>query len=273
MLDEIVSETDRALVPSQVAAPETPATPDIKAQPGAGMFGAIPLRTPEKFASNSEAGSLSLDAAAPEIAATPEIKIQPTEIRGRSPRKDRETDRVSPRQGASFFVRILGYGARAVVIAGLCALAWAGGAYYSLGHSPFNAPASSQTPAVASGPGHDDTLNAMRQMTDEMRALKANVAQDVGQKTQLSSVQAPAAAPTADLMGRIDKLDADFTTKLSQVDQRLASIEQQMAASHAALAARAAAAHKHAKHLHDAFNPAQDLGAPGAPRPLDTWQH
>jgi hypothetical protein len=268
MLDEIISETDRALVPSPPAVPEKPTPPDMKTQPGAGMFGAIPLREPEKLVSGADVPPLSPDAVAPEI------KIQPAEIRGRSSRKDKAADKASPRQGASFFARVLGYAGRAIVVAGLCAFAWAAGAYYSTGHSPFVLAKSAPALAAQPSAGHDDMLNAMRQMTDEVRALKANVAQDAGQKAPLNTAPAPAGVTTADLMGRIDKLDADFSAKLAQVNQQLASLEQQAAASHAALAARAAAAHKHLKpHLHDAFNPAQDPGAPGAPRPLGDWQH
>lgn len=265
MLDEIVSDTDRALVPT--AAPEIQPAPasEAKVPPGAAMFGAVPLREPEKFVSDAAKRSLPPDAAAPEI------KIKPSDVFGHPPRKD--ADEVPKRQGASFFVRVLRFGANTAIVAGLCALAWAAGAYYSTGRSPFDVAKSA--PALAAQPNaqHDAMLNAMHQMTDEMRALKANVAQDAGQKAPLNSAPAPAGATTADLMGRIDKLDAEFTAKLSQVDQRLASIEQQMAASHAALVARVAAAHKHPKHLHDAFDPSQDPGAPGAPRPLGTWQH
>jgi hypothetical protein len=259
MLDEIVSETERT--PTPPALPELPATPapDAKVQPGAMMFGAVPLRTPEKPGAGPRA-------------AAPEITIKPAEIRGRAPRKEEAASEVSARQGASAFVRALRFGARTVTIVGLCGLAWAGGVYYATGRSPFDVAKSGPALAVQPSAGHDDTLAAMHQMTDEMRNLRADVAQAAGQKAPLNAAPVPAGATTADVIGRIDKLDAEFTAKLSQVDQQLASIEQQMAASHAALVARqaaAAAARKHAKlHLHDAFNPAHDPGAPGAPRPL-----
>jgi uncharacterized membrane protein len=273
MLDEIVSDTDRALVPVQPAAPDIPAVPppDMKVQPGAAMFGAVPLRDPEKFVADAAGPSVPPDLAAPEL------KIQSTDVRGSSPRQPAE--KAAAREGPSFFARILGYGARAIVIACLCALAYAAGAFYSSSHSPIGAakPAQlAQVPPVADVPpnaGHDDMVNAMRQMTDEMRALKADVAQSANQSAnaQANAAAAPVAAgaSNADVMGRIDKLDAEFTARLSQVDQQLASIEHQMAASHAAAVARIAALHKHPKpHPHDAFDPTHDPAAVGAPHPL-----
>jgi hypothetical protein len=264
MLDDIVSETDRALVPVQPAAPEPAAAADPKASPGASMFGAVPLRDPEKFVADATTRSPQPDSVAPEI------KIQPTDVRGRAPRKEEAAaprQNVS-RQGDSFFVRVLRFGARALVVACLCAMAWAAGAYYSLGHSPFGAAKPAQALETPPGAGHDDMVNTMRQMSDDMRALKADIAQSASQKTQLDSAPAPAGATSADVMGRIDRLDAEVTARLSQVDQQLASIEQKIATAHTALASRTPVAHKHPKHLHDAFDPSHDPGAPGAPHPL-----
>ena len=101
-------------------------------------------------------------------------------------------------------------------------------------------------------------VSTMRQMTEEIGALKASVdarsaTQDAGQKSPLNPVR-PTGSAVADLMGRVDKLDADFTTRLSQVNEQLAGIKQEIGlARH--FASRAAQAHKCAKHLHDAFDP------------------
>src|ERR1700744_736062 len=105
MLDEIVSETERPSPPPAV--PVIPAAPaaEAKVEPGAVMFGAVPLRKPEQ-------------SGAPFDARAPEIKIQPTEIRERTPRAEKAAGEVSPRQGDSIFVRALRFGARTVIVAG-----------------------------------------------------------------------------------------------------------------------------------------------------------
>jgi hypothetical protein len=260
MLDELVSDADTAAPP-----PET-TTSEIKTRPADAFFGLIPNKDPEKATQGADAHPLSPDAAAPEI------RLQPADaIPGRVPVKDIE--KASTRQATPFFMRLLRNVLRAVVIACLCALAWAAGAYYSLGHSPFAPARSSQDLEVQPSAQHDDMVSAMRQMTEEVRALKADAdgrsaAQAADQKNQLNSVQAPTGATIADLAGKVDRLDAELTARLSQVNEQLASIEQKISASHAALASRVPLPHKHPKHLHDAFDPSRDPSAPGAPHPL-----
>ena len=260
MLDELVSDADTASLPSDAT------TPDIKIRPADAFFGLIPNKDPGKATQGADAHSLPPDVAAPEI------RLQPADaLPGRVPAKD--TDKASTRQTPPFFMRLLRNVILAVVIAGLCALAWAAGAYYSLGHSPLASAGSSQAIVLQPSAPHDDMVSAMRQMTEEVRALKAdadgrNAAQAVDQKNQLNSAQAPTGAAIADLAGKVDRLDAELTARLSQVNEQLASLEQKISASHAVLASRVPA-HKHPKpHLHDAFDPSRDPGAPGAPHPL-----
>ncbi len=259
MLDEIVSDARVASTPD-VSAPE------IKAQPVDAIFQHVPSKNAENVVSAVDMPPLRADAAAPDI------KVQPADtILGRVPPKD--VGKASPRQTTSFFIRLLRFSARLALVAFLCVLAWVGGAYYSSGHLPLGLVTSSQVPEVQQSPQGNDLVSTMQQMTEEIRALKASVdarsaAQDADQKSQLNRAQTATGPAVADLMGRIDKLDADFTTKLSQVDEQLASIKQEMSASHAILASRAAQAHKHAKHLHDAFDPSRDPTAPGLPHPL-----
>jgi hypothetical protein len=145
-----------------------------------------------------------------------------------------------------------------LLTAALCGLAWAAGAYYSSGHLPFDLLKWSGAAQVQQSTERDE----MRQMADDIRALKSSVG-DKG----AAPVQTTAGAATADLGARLDKLEADLTTKLSQVNDRLASIEQKISAPHPASVSRATSHPKH-EHLHDAFNPAQDPNAVGAPRPL-----
>jgi hypothetical protein len=263
MLDELVSDADA----DTAALPPETTTPEIKMRRADAFFGLIPSKNIEKATQDADAHPLPPDAAAREI------RLQPADaMPGRVPAKD--TEKASARQTPPFFMRLLRNVLRAVVIVSLCALAWAAGAYYSVGHSPFGSAGSSQALATQPGAQHDDMVSAMRQMTEEVRALKAdasgrNAAQAADQKSQLNSVQAPAGATIADLAGKVDRLDAELTARLSQVTEQLASLEQKISASHATLASRVPLPHKHPKHLlHDAFDPARDPSAPGAPRPL-----
>ncbi len=257
MLDEIVSDARTAPTPD-VSAPE------IKAQADA-IFHHVPSKSAENVVSAADMPPLRADAA------VPDIKVQPADtIRGRVPPKD--VEKIAPRQ-VNPFIRFLRFSARLAFVAFLCVLAWVGGAYYSSGHLPSGLVTSSQVPGVQQSPQANDLAGTMRQMTEEIRALKASVdarsaTQDASQKSQLNPTQTASGPAVADLMSRVDKLDADFTARLSQVDEQLAGIKQEISASHAVLASRAAQARKHAKHLHDAFDPARDPAAPGVPHAL-----
>ncbi len=258
MRDEATSDAEVIHLPDATA-------PKIRTEPTGSIFEQVFPKEIEKPVSGADS-PLRPDA-------TPrEIKLQPADsIRGRAPLGDSEK---ASAQDAPLFIRLLRYGARGAVIVFLCALAWAAGAYYSLGHSPFEPAKSSPLPEAQQSPSHDEMTATMQQMTAEIRGLKTSVdgrhaAQDAGADQKPDSAQTATSAMITDLAGRIDKMDAEFTTKLSELDEKLASIEKQIAASHATLAARAPV-HKHPKHLHDAFDPARDPAAPGAPRPLDT---
>jgi hypothetical protein len=262
MLDELVSDADTASSPLSDAT-----TPEMKMRSADAFFGLIPNKDPGKATQGPDAHSLPPDVAAPEI------RLQPADaMPGRVPVRDAE--KASTRQATPFFARLARNVLRAVVIVSLCALAWAAGAYYSLGHSPFAAATSSQALAVQPSAQHDDMVSAMRQMTDEVRALKADAdgrsaAQAADQKNPLNSVQAPTGVTIADLAGKVDRLDAELTARLSQVNEQIASLEQKISAAHTALASRVPVPHKHPKHLlHDAFDPSREPSAPGAPHPL-----
>lgn len=258
MLDELVSEADAARTPDAPA-------PEIKVQPVDAIFRHVPSKNAEDIVFATDMPPLRADGAAPDI------KVQPADTtHGRVPSKD--IGKASPRQ-ANPFIRLLRFSARVALVAFLCVLAWAGGAYYSSGHLPLGLATSSQVPEVQQSPQGNDMVSTMRQMTEEIGALKASVdarsaTQDAGQKSPLNPVETATGSAVADLMGRVDKLDADFTTRLSQVNEQLAGIKQEISASHAILASRAAQAHKRAKHLHDAFDPSRDPTAPGVPRAL-----
>ncbi|MEW6436265.1 MAG: hypothetical protein AB1508_03730 [Pseudomonadota bacterium] len=218
--------------------------------------------------------------------ATPlELKVEPADaIFGPAPPrenlKEKETESTSPREGIGFFGRLFRFIARTTAVVLLCALAWAAGTFYSHSHwsnDPLKSAQAPQAQAVQApqalqSPAHEDMAGAMQQMSDDIRALKASVDNKVvSQEAGAQNVQGGPSDSTqtttaiANLAGRVDKLETDFTAKLSQVSEQLASIQQQLTASHAAAVARRAAVHKH---VHDAFNPSQEPSAPGAPHPL-----
>ncbi len=199
-----------------------------------------------------------------------DLKVQPGDaIFGSAPPKD--TEKGSTRKVR----RLWRYGAGISTVALLCALAWAGGAYYSHGHLPIDLVTSSQGPQAQEGPTHDEVASAIRQMAEEIRALKTSAvggAQGIGQINQTDhpdSAQTTSGATINDLVGRVDKLESEFTTRIEKVDEQLSSIQQQISASHLALGSRGQASRKHV-HLHDAFDPSRDPSAPGTPRPLGT---
>jgi hypothetical protein len=153
-----------------------------------------------------------------------------------------------------------------------------------------------------------EVLRATQEMTEEIRALKANVealraaqsqsgndaAALEGLKTGLDAVKAETGASIAELAGKVENMQRDPEAKLSQVIARLDRVEHQIAAPiataplGAASAPGMAAAGKPAQpavaqakplleNAHgqrkiggrgDAFDPSKNPTAPGVPRPL-----
>lgn len=207
-------------------------------------------------------------APSPKDAVSLELKVQPADaIFGPGPIKD--TGKVPEQKTTPRFGRLLRSAARALIVVIICGLAWAGGTYYFHGHSPLGLVKSALASGAQESPERDELVGSMRQMAEDIRGLKASVeAKSATQNTQTNPIQAANGVTISDLEGRIDKLETELTTKLSQVNEQLASIEQQISTSHAALASRAQAPGRHTHHLHDAFDPSRDPTAPGAPRPL-----
>jgi hypothetical protein len=258
--DEIVSDSNAPIQPSPDSSVKAQSPSDTDAT--------------TRSSSDSSATTLSPDSTALDI------KVQPADaILKTVPLKDSE--KASARRASPIFRRFLRYGARTMAVFCLCGLAWVGGAYYSRGRSPLDVLKRNGASAVLQGSERDELVSAVRQMTEEIRALKTSVeglgvAQEAGAtnakngeslKNQLDSVQTETKTAIASLAGQVDKLGAESTTKLSQVNEQLASIEQQIAAPRAALASRGQPPHKH-EHPHDAFDPSRDPAAPGAPREL-----
>jgi hypothetical protein len=166
-------------------------------------------------------------------------------------------------------------GPRAALAAGLLSFAGAAGAYFSGGQLPFSArtpePASTDAPQATGESA--EILRTVQQMANEIRALKARVeamhaAQSTsakeataieGLKTRLDAVKAETGARIGELAGKVDRLEREFATKLARSSERLDRTDHRVAA----------AAQKQTKARRgDAFDPAQNPGAPGAPRPL-----
>jgi hypothetical protein len=173
------------------------------------------------------------------------------------------------------FECLLRYGPRAALVAGLVGFAGVAGAYFSGAQFPF--PAATPHPASIGGPQSSgestEILRTVRQMAEEIRALKARIealhavqslsakeaAALEGVKARLDAVKAETGAETAELAGKVDRLQREFTTKLAQVNERFDRKDQRLGV----------VAHKQTKvHRGDAFDPSENPGAPGAPRPL-----
>lgn len=254
---------------SDDAAPAMPDTalPEVKVRPADNIFG---------FAAAKDAGG-SQKLSPPQGAAPMEIKLQPADaILGAVPPSvpPKDIENASAAKGVGFFGRFLRFCARTAAVALLCAIAWAAGAYYSDGHPALFHSTFFQG---QQSPTHDEMASTVRQMAEDIRALKASV--DGKAAAQSANAVAPGSTEsqansqaigraTSDVDGRIDKLDSELTSRLSKVDDRLASIEQRISTARPTVTSGARPVHKRPHHFHDAFDPSKDPAAPGVPRPL-----
>jgi uncharacterized protein YidB (DUF937 family) len=217
---------------------------------------------------------------------------------------------AAPRKAPPRFKQLFRYGSRAALAACFFGFAWAAGSYFSGGKSPFFAlkPPPAGPVATQESMARTEVLRATQEMAGDIRALKANVealraaqsqsgndaAALEGLKTRLDAVKAETGASIAELAGKVENMQREPETKLSQVLERLDRIEQQIAAPlataslGAASAPGKAAAGKQAQiavapakppleNAHgqrkiggrgDAFDPSKNPTAPGVPRPL-----
>jgi len=180
----------------------------------------------------------------------------------------------SGRRWPFLFGHLLRFGPRAILAAGLVGFTGVAGAYFSGGRLPFSArmpqPASLDGPQP--GGERAEILRMVHQMADEIRALKARVeavhAQSPstkeataleGLKARLDAVKTETGAEIAELAGKVDRLQREVTAKLAKASERLDRPDHRGAVPRAATT----------KALRgDAFDPSQNPGAPGAPRPL-----
>ncbi len=142
------------------------------------------------------------------------------------------------------------------------------------GQLPFSA--RTPQPASLDAPQPDgeraEILRMVHQMADEIRTLKARVeaghaqspsAKEAtaleGLKARLDAVKTNTGAEIAELAGKVDRLQRELTTKLAKASERFDRSDHRGAVPRAA-ATKAPRV--------DAFDPSQNPGAPGAPRPL-----
>jgi uncharacterized protein YidB (DUF937 family) len=217
---------------------------------------------------------------------------------------------AAPRKAPPRFKQLFSYGSRAALAACLFGFAWAAGSYFSGGQSPFFAlrPPPAGPVATQESVARTEVLRATQEMSEDIRALKANVealraaqsqpgndaAALEGLKTSLDAVKAETGASIAELAGKVENMQREPEAKLSQVIERLDRIEHQIAAPLAtaslgiASAPGKATAGKPAQpavaqakssleNAHgerkiggrgDAFDPSKNPTAPGVPRPL-----
>ena len=183
------------------------------------------------------------------------------------------TDAASARRWPFLFEPLRRYGPRAALAAGLVGFAGVAGAYFSGGQLPFSA--RTQQPASLDGPQGGERAEILRmvhQMADEIRTLKARVeaghaqspsAKEAtaleGLKARLDAVKTDTGAEVAELAGKVDRLQRELTTRLAKASERFDRPD------HRGVVPRAAATKAPRS---DAFDPSQNPGAPGAPRPL-----
>jgi hypothetical protein len=139
-----------------------------------------------------------------------------------------------------------------------------------------------------------ELLRIKRKLAEEIRALQARVeaipaarslsAKDATAleelKRRLDAMKRETGAAIADRAGKIEHMQRETTAKFSQISEQRNQTERQIAPPPAA-SSRAAASElavgtipKQArKRRDDAFDPSQNPGAPGAPRPLEIPAH
>jgi hypothetical protein len=176
----------------------------------------------------------------------------------------------SGRRWPFLFECLLRFGPRAALVASLVGFTGVAGAYFSGGQLPF----STRTPQPASLDGQQpggeraEILRMVHQMADEIRALKARIEAVHAQSTSAKEAAAleglkesldAVKSETGALAGKVDHLQRDVTTKLAKASERFDRPDHRGAVPRAA-ATKAPRG--------DAFDPSQNPGAPGAPRPL-----
>jgi hypothetical protein len=187
---------------------------------------------------------------------------------------------ASARHAPPRFEQLFSYGSHAALAACLFGFAWAAGLYFSGNYSPFYAlpPSPARTVVPQDSVERSELLHMAQKMAEDIRALKANVealraaqsqtAKEAtaleGLKSRLEAVNRETGASIVELAGKVEHLQREPATNLSQVLERLDRMERQIAAPFATASIGAAPAPGKAA----AGKQAQLAGAPAKP-PLE----
>lgn len=162
-------------------------------------------------------------------------------------------ERAEARGPRSRFNSLFAYGSQAALIVCVAGFAWAGGAHF-FSRTESSRPATAPIEPSQESVERAEILRTTQKMTEDMRALKANVealraslaqaqnAQSLrplekaldGLKARLDAAKTETGASIAELAGKVERLQREPPAKLQQVVERLDRIERQTAAPLAA---------------------------------------
>jgi hypothetical protein len=218
-------------------------------------------------------------AASPQDAHAPYIRLGPTDASfGSSSFKKPEA--ASSRS----FARLLTYGPRTALMAGVLGFAWVAGSYLSGGQSPFYVLKPQPNPTIVAQESVERA--ELLRMKQEIRALQASVeaipaARSLGAKNatvledlkkRLDAVRRETGAAITELAGKVERMQRKATAKFSPVREQ----RNQTAASSPAVDSELAVGtipKQARKRRGDAFDPSHNPGAAGVPRPLGSPTH
>ena len=194
------------------------------------------------------------------------------------------------------FARLLTYGPRAALAAGVLGSAWMAGSYLFGGQSQFYAVKPQPDPTVAAQESVEraELIRIQEKMAEDIRGLQARVeavpaarslsAKDAAVledfKRRLDAVKRETSAAIAELAGKVERMQREATSKASQVSEQRNRTARKIVAPLAAssrpvdLELAVGTIPKQArKRRGDAFDPSQNPGAAGVPRPLGSPAH
>lgn len=203
----------------------------------------------------------------------------------------KKTDETSMRRGIQLFKHLLTYSPHAALAVCLFGFAWLAASHFSSCESLFcfMEPRSVRSVALQESLESAKMIGTVQKLAEEIRALEANVGsmratQSLGAKdsptlahlnTRLDAAKAETGAAIDAMAGKVEHLQREFATQLSQVNERFDRIEHQVetslvrasvlkASSPSQIVARKSARGGRG----DAFDPSKNPTAPGVPRPL-----
>lgn len=176
------------------------------------------------------------------------------------------------------FERLFSYGSSVALVVCLFGFAWAASSYFPAAKPPAQESVPSKETAergeiLRATQKMAEDISSLKETVDALRTAQSRMAKDTSGfenlKTRLNAVKTETSASIAELAGKVDHLQREPEAKLSQIIERLDRMERQIATAPAAPPSGAPAAKKQAQSGRgDAFDPAQNPNAPGAPHSL-----